>query len=113
MRSSVCRYATLFMTKFTAHLFVRYGMLRALGLRHRSLIQMLIMQALSFSLPGIAIGLGLAFLLFWPVSEILSDQSSTTVRAVLTSDALILGTLSSSLAPQPVTALCREKREIS
>ena len=69
-------------------------MLRALGLRHRSLIQMLIMQALSFSLPGIAIGLVIAFLLFWPVSRILSDQSSTDVRPVLTADALILGAAS-------------------
>ena len=113
MRASVCRYSTLCMTKFTAHLFVRYGMLRALGLRHRSLIQMLIMQALSFSLPGIAIGLGLAFLLFWPVSKILSDQSSTTVRAVLTSDALILGTPRSHRSLQLLFFFCREKLEIS
>lgn len=52
---------------------------------------MLIMQALAFALPGIAIGLGIAFLLYYPVSRLMSDMSSTSVRPILTADAIILG----------------------
>lgn len=66
-------------------------MLRALGLRHKSLVQMLVMQALSFAIPGIGIGLLIAFLIFWPVSNLISDLSSYSVSPALTTDAIILG----------------------
>lgn len=40
-----------------------FGMLRALGLQHKTLMGYLLLQALSFSIPGLLFGLYVAFLL--------------------------------------------------
>jgi ABC-type antimicrobial peptide transport system permease subunit len=60
-----------------------YGMLRALGLRHKSLIQLLTIQALFFSAPGIVLGLFLAFLLNTVVSYYAADYTGTEIDVAL------------------------------
>ena len=53
-----------------------YGMLRALGMRHRTLIQVLVTKALLFAIPGIALGLMIAFLVNIPVDGFISDYAA-------------------------------------
>ena len=53
-----------------------YGMLRALGMRHRTLIQVLVTKALMFAIPGIALGLLIAYILNMPVDASLSDYAA-------------------------------------
>ncbi|ELR12239.1 efflux ABC transporter, permease, putative, partial [Acanthamoeba castellanii str. Neff] len=60
-----------------------YGMLRALGLRHKSLIQLLTIQAVFFSGPGIAIGLLLAFFINVIVAYFIADYTSTAVNVLI------------------------------
>ena len=53
-----------------------YGMLRALGMRHRTLIQVLVTKALLFAVPGIILGLLIAFLVNLPVDGLISDYAA-------------------------------------
>ena len=53
-----------------------YGMLRALGMRHRTLIQVLVTKALLFAIPGILLGLLIAYLLNMPVDASISDYAA-------------------------------------
>ena len=53
-----------------------YGMLRALGMRHRTLVQVLVSKAIMFSIPGIALGLLLAFFLNMPLDGVISDYAA-------------------------------------
>jgi len=46
-----------------------YGMLRALGMPHRTLVQILLSKSLLFSAPGIGLGLLLAFLANIPIAH--------------------------------------------
>eukprot|EP01105_Mastigella_eilhardi_P014560 TRINITY_DN3312_c0_g1_i1.p1 TRINITY_DN3312_c0_g1~~TRINITY_DN3312_c0_g1_i1.p1 ORF type:complete len:1294 (-),score=364.22 TRINITY_DN3312_c0_g1_i1:27-3428(-) len=66
-----------------------YGMLRALGMMHYVLIELICMQSLSFSIPGILIGLGCGWLLYLGVAAyiahyvVLPIDTSFTTSAVL------------------------------
>ena len=53
-----------------------YGMLRALGMRHRTLVQVLVTKALLFAVPGIMLGLMIAFLVNIPVDGLISDYAA-------------------------------------
>jgi ABC-type antimicrobial peptide transport system permease subunit len=68
-----------------------YGMLRALGLRHNSLIQLLTIQAVFFSGPGIAIGLLLAFLINIVVAYFIAGYTSTAVDVLIGSTPVLVG----------------------
>ena len=59
-----------------------YGMLRALGMRHRTLIQVLVSKAIMFSIPGIALGLLIAFFMNMPLDGVISGYAAipTTYR---------------------------------
>lgn len=67
------------------------GMLRALGLRHRSLVELLLLQAFFYSAPAIAVGFVLALLLFQPVASLLSEYAAHPVSHALTAEAVWLG----------------------
>jgi len=49
------------------HLRYRYGMVRALGMKHTSLVQLLLIQSLMYAIPGIILGLLMAYVLSLPV----------------------------------------------
>ena len=67
-----------------------YGMLRALGMRHRTLIQVLVTKALLFALPGIALGLLIAFLVNIPVDGLISDYAAIPHSAAFYQSPLLL-----------------------
>jgi len=50
-----------------------YGMLRALGMKHRTLVQILLTKSFFFSLPGSSLGLFCAFLANIPLALYLAD----------------------------------------
>lgn len=68
-----------------------YGMLRALGLPHNSLIELLFIQAIFFSIPGIIIGIISAFLLSIPITLIMSNYAAYSLSIKLELSAIILG----------------------
>lgn len=52
-----------------------YGMLRALGMKHVTLIQIMIFKSITFSIPGTLISLCIVFLLNIPFTKIIEDYS--------------------------------------
>ncbi|KAL6065065.1 FtsX domain-containing protein [Balamuthia mandrillaris] len=68
-----------------------YGMLRALGMQHNSLIKLLTIQALYFSLPAIGLGLGAAFLVNIPVAYFIASYSDTEMDIRLSSISIAIG----------------------
>lgn len=67
-----------------------YGMLRALGMRHYSLIELLLLQSMSFSIPGIAFGLLTGFLLYIPIAYILANIAVAPVDITMSQTAALL-----------------------
>ena len=53
-----------------------YGMLRALGMRHRTLVQVLVSKSFLFSVPGIALGLLIAYVVNVPLEDVISGYAS-------------------------------------
>lgn len=52
-----------------------YGMLRALGMKNRTLVQILLTKAMMFAIPGIAVGLLIAFLINIPVESFMAGYA--------------------------------------
>ena len=67
-----------------------YGMLRALGMRHRTLIQVLVSKAIMFSVPGIAIGLLVAWVVNMPLDGVISDYAAIPPSYRFYSSAVLL-----------------------
>eukprot|EP01087_Luapelamoeba_hula_P011389 TRINITY_DN3089_c0_g1_i1.p1 TRINITY_DN3089_c0_g1~~TRINITY_DN3089_c0_g1_i1.p1 ORF type:complete len:1336 (+),score=202.48 TRINITY_DN3089_c0_g1_i1:44-4051(+) len=76
-----------------------YGMLRALGMKHSSLIHLLTIQALFFSLPAIAIGYLFAWLINIPTSYFIAWYSATDMDWTLTGWSLLIGAALGILMP--------------
>lgn len=70
-----------------------YGMLRALGLQNRSLIIILTIQALFYALPGIIIGILMAFLAFLPLADLLASFGSLPADYSIDQYALLISIL--------------------
>jgi ABC-type antimicrobial peptide transport system permease subunit len=70
-----------------------YGMLRALGLEHNSLMSLLLVQSVFYALPGIALGLLLALLLSVPIELLIAEYSSTGATFGLASSAVWMGSV--------------------
>lgn len=74
-----------------------YGMLRALGMRKRALIQLLAVQSAYFSLPGISVGLALAFLVCLYPTFFIAEYSRTVpsygLRGLAVGVGVIVGTV--------------------
>ncbi len=68
-------------------------MLRVLGLRHTTLADVLALHALSFSLPGILVGLCAASLLNLAVVSALQSLANITAPKTMASSAWVLGTV--------------------
>lgn len=67
-----------------------YGMLRALGMKQNTLIQILGTKSLSFSIAGIATGLLFAFLINIPVAKIIADFAILPLDVTFTPLAVLL-----------------------
>jgi len=76
-----------------------YGMLRALGLKHKSLIALMSIQAFFYSLPGVLIGLSLGFIIYLPVAWYLADFSDTEINPYLQTRSIVLGILLGTIMP--------------
>lgn len=50
-----------------------YGMLRALGMKHQTLVQILLSKSFMYSVPGIGVGLLLAFLANIPIAQLVAS----------------------------------------
>ena len=76
-----------------------YGMLRALGFERSSLIGLLFITAMFFTLPGIGLGLLAAWLLWVPVSLILGQLTSAPTDYSLEYSSIILGVVVGFVMP--------------
>eukprot|EP01107_Rhizomastix_libera_P010431 TRINITY_DN26_c0_g1_i5.p1 TRINITY_DN26_c0_g1~~TRINITY_DN26_c0_g1_i5.p1 ORF type:complete len:1436 (-),score=485.84 TRINITY_DN26_c0_g1_i5:6-3914(-) len=70
-----------------------YGMLRALGMRNYVLMELIGIQSLSFSLPGIGLGLLVGYCIFLIVSSFITKFALSPFIANLDSTTLILATM--------------------
>lgn len=67
------------------------GMLRALGIQQYTLVFILIVQSLLFSIPGIIIGLVLSSLIYIPIASLLSSYIVVSIPKNLSGVALAMG----------------------
>lgn len=65
-----------------------YGMLRALGMPHKSLIQVLITKSMTFAIPGICLGLLFAFFYTLPINQYIADYAVISVPARIDASAV-------------------------
>src|SRR3989338_6432666 len=70
-----------------------YGMLRALGMEHNSLMALLLIQAVFYSIPGISLGLLGAFLMSAPLEILVCGYTLTNPILYLDSSAIWLGVI--------------------
>ena len=68
-----------------------YGMLRALGMTHKTLTDLLSVQAFSFAVTGIVFGMSIAGLLHLPLALIFADFSGLDIPFRLPDHAIALG----------------------
>ncbi|KAJ3038825.1 hypothetical protein HDV00_000313 [Rhizophlyctis rosea] len=76
-----------------------YGMLRTLGLKHKSVMGLLVCQAVFFSIPGITLGLIVAYLLHLPIARLLSNYASSPLSNDLSTSGIILGVVMGTVLP--------------
>ena len=76
-----------------------FGMLRALGLRNKTLIYYLLMQAISFSIPGLAMGLIVAYILNSFGAYIISEFADIGVNMELHPLAVVTGIVLGTIMP--------------
>eukprot|EP01104_Vermistella_antarctica_P011774 TRINITY_DN3326_c1_g2_i1.p1 TRINITY_DN3326_c1_g2~~TRINITY_DN3326_c1_g2_i1.p1 ORF type:complete len:1301 (+),score=387.68 TRINITY_DN3326_c1_g2_i1:217-4119(+) len=76
-----------------------YGMLRALGMTHTSLVELLVIQALAFSIPGVFSGLLLAWILNAPAQYAIAFFASTSPAYGLASTSIILAVTVGTIMP--------------
>ncbi|KAJ3299821.1 hypothetical protein HK104_006755 [Borealophlyctis nickersoniae] len=70
-----------------------YGMLRTLGLKQKTLINLLTFQSLYFSFPGISLGLLISFIAYIPIAYFISTFTATPLLPTFTLSALLLSIL--------------------
>jgi ABC-type antimicrobial peptide transport system permease subunit len=75
------------------------GMLRALGMEQYTLVALLTIQSLLFSIPAIILGLIVSWLVFIPVGNALSNISAVHIELVLTSRAIVMATIVGFVMP--------------
>lgn len=68
-----------------------YGMLRALGMKQRTLIQLLTTKSLTFAIPGIGLGLFFTFIFNIPVAQQIADFAVISPDYTLKAAAIWLG----------------------
>ena len=68
-----------------------YGMLRALGFRKRMLVGMIVEQSLGFSLPGLFIGVILAWILNIMLRKIIFIESQNYMSYALSTASVVIG----------------------
>ena len=76
-----------------------YGMLRALGLPHNALIELLLIQALLYAIPGILIGLAIAQIFSLPIIFFMSAYSSVKTTYWMEWETLLMGVTLGLLMP--------------
>ena len=76
-----------------------YGMLRVLGLEQKNLITLLVIQAVTFSIPAICVALLVAYLLEVLVASILFQYCVASTNFGLTTFSIIMGVLIGTLIP--------------
>eukprot|EP00741_Cyanophora_paradoxa_P007415 tig00001128_g7174.t1 len=76
-----------------------YGMLRALGMRHHVLVELLLLQSTWFALPGVALGLLAAFLLTIPTVRVIENVFSYSIPFNLEQPAVTYGVVLGLLMP--------------
>jgi ABC-type antimicrobial peptide transport system permease subunit len=70
----VTRMNLSFTISLTRHnVYHEIGMLRALGMRQKTLIQILVTKSFVFSIPGVAIGLFVSFLCNIPIAQLVAN----------------------------------------
>jgi len=75
------------------------GMLRALGMQQKTLIALLSLQSLLFSIPGLSMGLFLAFLVWQPIRWALVHFMATPTPIMLNNTPVIVGVVVGLLMP--------------
>jgi len=80
-----------------------YGMLRALGMQHNTLVMVLLTQTAAFALPGLLIGLTVAAVLFVLVAALIADFASADLSLVLPAEGWIYGVAYGLLVPAIAT----------
>ncbi|ETO26823.1 hypothetical protein RFI_10314 [Reticulomyxa filosa] len=76
-----------------------YGMLRALGMKHTTVIQIMILKSLTFSIPGTAVALLVVFLIDIPLVVFISSYSNFDISYALPSVCIIIGVMVGFLTP--------------
>ena len=76
-----------------------YGMLRTLGVMKRHLMSMITINSLFFSIPGLIIGMVIAFIINLALREVIFLEAKNTLSYNLTLAAIILGVSSGIFVP--------------
>lgn len=86
-----------------------YGMLRALGMPNRTLIQLLTSKSITYAIPGVALGLLFAYLINIPISDMIAEFAAVEPRYSFFATAIILGVCIGVLMPllSNVVPVCR------
>jgi ABC-type antimicrobial peptide transport system permease subunit len=75
------------------------GMLRALGMQQRTLVALLSLQSLLFSIPGLSVGLLVAFIVWQPIRWALVHFMATPTPIMLHSTPVIIGVVVGLIMP--------------
>lgn len=76
-----------------------FGMLRALGLKQTSLIALLLMEGMVFAIPGLSLGVVMAYMINSMVGYFIFNFSQTTTSYELHYSAILLGVFLGLLLP--------------
>ena len=80
-----------------------YGMLRALGMQHNTLVMVLLTQTAAFAIPGLIIGLTVAAILFVLVAALIADFAAADLSLLLPAEGWIYGIAYGLLVPAIAT----------
>jgi ABC-type antimicrobial peptide transport system permease subunit len=76
-----------------------YGMLRAQGMRQHVLIELLLIQSLLFAVPGILVGLAVAYVIYLPLEAVVQFYVNVPFDARISSAAIGIGVAVGVLMP--------------
>jgi ABC-type antimicrobial peptide transport system permease subunit len=76
-----------------------YGMLRAQGMRQHVLIELLLIQSFLFAIPGILLGLLVAFLIYLPLEAVVTVYVNVPFNALMSPPAVGIGVAVGLLMP--------------
>lgn len=68
-----------------------YGMLRALGFNKRNVMAAVLLQGLTFSIPGIILGISVSALLNWGVRDLIYYYTDNTASYALSPASVVMG----------------------